>query len=189
MVVSLVGAWGACGGAGERRGDGVPAPPSNPAPRPDGIQKSNSTRSCLADVHESRRRKLALPLADSKDEIWDPKSPPSAIPNVGVSFQITQTPLRFSRGTTCGIASQPTCPGSALDRRVLRDLQVTQQEILVSNNLKGKRRTISTSLVSENPRAKCAARYAYLIFPSIEHVQRRRTQLPSLLRIWETREL
>jgi hypothetical protein len=32
LVVSLVGAWGACGGPGERRGDGVPAPPSNPAP-------------------------------------------------------------------------------------------------------------------------------------------------------------
>jgi hypothetical protein len=36
LVVSLVGAWGACGGPGERRGDGVPvrgstseAPPSN----------------------------------------------------------------------------------------------------------------------------------------------------------------
>jgi hypothetical protein len=100
-------------------------------------------------VHESRRQKLAPPLADSKDEIWDPKSPPSAIPNVGVSFQITQTPLRFSRGTTCGIASQPTRPGSALDRRVLRDFEATQQEILASNNLKGKRRTINTSLVSE----------------------------------------
>jgi hypothetical protein len=32
-----------------------------------------------------------------------------------------------------------------------------KQEILASNNLKGKRGTISTSLVSEFPRAKCAA--------------------------------
>jgi hypothetical protein len=56
------------------------------------------------------------------------KLPPSAIPHLGVSHHITQTPLRFLRGTTCGIASQPTCRGSALDRSVLRDLEATQQE-------------------------------------------------------------
>jgi hypothetical protein len=86
------------------------------------------------------------------------KSPPSAIPDLGVSHHITQTPLRFLRRTTCGIASQPTCPGSALDRSVLRDFKATQQETLASNNLKGKRRTISNTS-RPNPilvRAKCA---------------------------------
>ena len=78
------------------------------------------------------------------DEIWVSKSPRSAIPDVSVSHQITQTPLRFSRGTTSANARQPTRRGSALDRSALSDFKATQQEILGSNNLQGKRRTIST---------------------------------------------
>ena len=62
-----------------------------------------------------------------------------------------------------------------LDCSVLRDLQATQTGDLASNNLKDKRRTINTSLVSET--RERSALLLYLIFPSIEHVQRRRTGL------------
>jgi hypothetical protein len=95
-------------------------------------------------VHKSRGRKRIAPLAETTGRKIGLKSPPSAIPNLDVSHHITQTPLRFLRGTTCGIASQPACRGSALDRSVLRDFKATQQEILASNNLKGKRGTINT---------------------------------------------
>jgi hypothetical protein len=37
-----------------------------------------------------------------------------------------------------------TCPDRALERSVLRDLQVTQTGNLASNNLEGKKRTINT---------------------------------------------
>jgi hypothetical protein len=69
LVVSLVGAWGACGGPGERRGDGVrvfsayaqhdihEAPPRNQIESPGGFLR--------LQVQESRRRKLAVPLADT----------------------------------------------------------------------------------------------------------------------------
>ena len=91
------------------------------------------------------------------DETWVPKSPRSAIPDVSFSHHVTQPPLRFSRGTTSANARRPTRRGSALDRSALSDFKATHQEILASINLQGKRRAISTSLVSENPRAKCAA--------------------------------
>jgi hypothetical protein len=64
------------------------------------------------------------------------KSPPGAIPNLGVSHQIIETPTDFRANSTCGLASQHTCPDSALDRSVLRDVKATQTGDLASNNLK-----------------------------------------------------
>jgi hypothetical protein len=136
------------GGPGERRADGVrvfsanaqhdiqEAPPSNQIESPGAFLRLQVQRAVIESVTcHSRIR---------PDEIWVSKSPRSAIPDVSASHHITQTPLRFSRGTTSANASQPTCRGSALDRSALGDFKATQQEILGSNNLQGKRRTIST---------------------------------------------
>ena len=88
--------WGVLGllGGGEKgQGSDVvmeflsdaPAPRRHPRSPATSNQIETPRGLRLLYVHESRRRKLAPPLADSKDEIWDPKSPPSAIPKVGVS--------------------------------------------------------------------------------------------------------
>ena len=126
------------------------------APRPDGIQEApprnqieTSRGLRLLYVQESHAREPKPPLVGIERRKFGLKSPPGAIPNLGVSFQIIETPKDFRADSTCGLASQPTCPDSALNRSVLRDFKATQQEILASNNLKGKRRTINTSLVSE----------------------------------------
>jgi hypothetical protein len=121
------------------------------APRPDGIQEApprnqieTSRGLRLLYVHESHAREPKPPLVGIERRKFGLKSPPGAIPNLGVSFQIFQTPKHFRADSSCGLASQPTCPDSALDRSVLRDLQVTQTGNLASNNLKGKKRTINT---------------------------------------------
>ena len=148
LVVSLVGAWGACGGRGERRRDGVRVFSAHgqldihEAPRSNQIE----TRGAFCGFRSMR----AASESDSchspipRDEFWVPKSPRSAIPDVSFSHHVTQPPLRFSRGTTSANARRPTRRGSALDRSALSDFKATHQEILASNNLQGKRRTIST---------------------------------------------
>ena len=62
-----------------------------------------------------------------------------------------------------------------LEGSVVRDRKGTQTGELASNNLKDKRRTINTSLVC--PKLASEVRWCYLIFLSINHVQRRRTGL------------
>jgi hypothetical protein len=121
------------------------------APRQDGIQEApprnqieTSRGLRLLYVHESHAREPKPPLVGIERRKFGLKSPPGAIPNLGVSFQIFQTPKQFRADSSCGLVSQPTCPDSALDRSVLRDLQVTQTGNLASNNLKGKKRTINT---------------------------------------------
>ena len=136
----------------ERLGDGVPAL------RHDDIRESKAQAdSCGLRSTRAASESDSCHSRIRPDEFWVSKSPRSAIPDVSVSHHVTQTPLRFSRGTTSANARQPTRRGSALGRSALSDFKATHQEILGSNNLQGKRRTISTSLVSENPRAKCAA--------------------------------
>jgi hypothetical protein len=97
---------------------------------------------------------------------------------LGVSFQIIETPKDFRADSTCGLASQP---GSALDRSVMRDFKATEQEILASNNLKDKRRTISTRPSLKHVKMKCAFCYAYLIRLERRHVRPERISLPSFL--------
>ena len=124
-----------------------------PPPR-NQIETSRGLR--LLYVHESHAREPKPPLVGIERRKFGLKSPPRAIPNLGVSFQIFQTPKHFRADSSCGLASQPTCPDSALDRSVLRDLKATQTGDLASNNLKDKRRTINE------------VRFCYLIFASIE---------------------
>jgi hypothetical protein len=92
LVVSLVGAWGACGGRGERRRDGV---------------RVFSAHGQL-DIHKPREATKSKPEApfcgfrsmraarhsDSchspipRDEIWVSKSPPGEIPKFGAGDEI-----------------------------------------------------------------------------------------------------
>jgi hypothetical protein len=85
------------------------------------------------------------------------KSPPGAIPNLGVSFQIFQNPKDFRADSTCGLASQPTCPDSALDRSVLRDFKATQTEDTGFEQPKRQEEDDKHKPGVRNPRAKCAA--------------------------------
>jgi hypothetical protein len=107
------------------------------APLSNQIETSRGLR--LLYVHESHAREPTPPLVGIERRHLGRKSPPGAIPNLGVSLQIFQTPTDFRANLTCGLASQPTCPDSALDRSVLRDLKATQTGDLASNNLKDKR--------------------------------------------------
>ena len=105
LVVSLVGAWGACGGRGERRRDGVrvfsahgqldihEAPPSNHIESAGGL--------LLLQVHESRHRRRIVPLADTTGRKLGRISPPREISNFGASHEIIQTHLRFRAILTC----------------------------------------------------------------------------------------
>jgi hypothetical protein len=87
-----VGAWGACGGAGERRRDGVrvfsahgqhdihEAPPSNQIESAGGLLR--------LEVLESRDRKRIVPLADTRGRNLGLLSPPGEIPNFGAGHEI-----------------------------------------------------------------------------------------------------
>ena len=149
LVVSLVGAWGACGGPGERRADGVrvfsanaqhdiqEAPPSNQIESPGAFLR--------LQVHESRHRKRNVPLADTTGRNLGLKITTQRNPRCQrLAPHNSNPPPIFARNDLRYNASQPTCRGSALDRSALGDFKATQQEILGSNNLQGKRRTIST---------------------------------------------
>jgi hypothetical protein len=99
--------------------DGIQeAPPRNQIETPRGLR--------LLYVHESHARKPKPPLVGIERRKLGLKSPSGAIPNLGVSFQIIETPKDFRADSTCGLASQPTCPDSALDRSALRDFKATQ---------------------------------------------------------------
>ena len=162
QVVSLVGAWGACGGPGERRGDGVrvgSAYAKTTSKKPHQATKSKaqadfcgfrSTRAAIESVscHSRIRR----------DEIWV-----SYHHEAQFRMSVSRTTLLKPRSDFC--AERPAVMQGSLralrprtrPQRAVRLKSHPKQEILASNNLKGKRRTISTSLVSENPLAKCAA--------------------------------
>jgi hypothetical protein len=107
-------------------------------------------------VHEHQTREPTPPLADSKDEIWDPKMATSAIPNLGVSHQIIRTPQIFARNNLrlCKPAYVPMA--AHLEHSALRDRKVTETRDLASNNLTGKKRTINTRPNPKLVRAKCA---------------------------------
>ena len=118
-VVGGVGSfWWGAKRAGERLGDGVPAlrygaTTTSTKPHKATESKAQAGSCCFRSMRaasESDSCHSRIP----RDEIWISKSPRSAIPDVSVSHLVTQTPLRFLRRTTCGIACQPTCRGSAL---------------------------------------------------------------------------
>jgi hypothetical protein len=74
------------------------------APRPDGIEEApprnqieTSRGLRLLYVNESHAREPKPPLVGIERRKFGLKSPPGAIPNLGVSFQIFQTPNMFAR--------------------------------------------------------------------------------------------
>ena len=77
MVVSLVGAWGACGGRGERRRDGVPVFSAHgqldihEAPRSNHIETRGAFLRLY--VHERPELKRFKPLADTRGRNLGPK--------------------------------------------------------------------------------------------------------------------
>jgi hypothetical protein len=111
-------------------------------------------------VHESHAREPKPPLVGIERRKLGLKSPPGAIPNLGVSFQIIQTPKDFRADSTCGLASQPTyvpCPGSALDRSVLRDFKAIQTGDIGFEQPERQGEDDKHKPGVRNPRAKCAA--------------------------------
>jgi hypothetical protein len=58
---------------------------------------------------------------------------------------------------TCGLASQPTFPGSALDRSVLRDFKATQTGENGFEQPERQEEDDKHKRGVRNPRAKCAA--------------------------------
>jgi hypothetical protein len=139
------------------------------APRPDGIQEApprnqieTSRGLRLLYVHESHAREPKPPLVGIERRKLGLKSPPGAIPNLGVSFQIIQTPKDFRADSTCGLASQPmhirpACPDSALDRSVLRDFKATQTGDIGCEQPERQEEGDNHKPGVRNPRAKCAA--------------------------------
>jgi hypothetical protein len=74
----------------------------------------NFTRTQTAlRARETRARTQTATRRNRKRRKLGRKSPPGAIPNLGVSHQIIQTPSDFRADSTCGLASQPTCTDSA----------------------------------------------------------------------------
>ena len=130
LVVSLAGAWGACGGPGERRRDGVRVFSANAQHDIHEVRRATKSKAqegfLRLQVLESRERKRFVPLADTTGRNLGLKSPPGEIPNFGASHEIFHTHLRFRAILTCRHAAISTCRDGALDGSVRRDLQVTQ---------------------------------------------------------------
>jgi hypothetical protein len=181
----LVGAWGACGGPGERRGDGVPVRgstsgrhPRSPAEQPKietprGTDWLTCTRAAVENYPGSRATRRYDGTKIGSSEIatqCNSESRPSAPDN--------SNRLRFLRVTTCGNARQPTCPDRALDRSALRDEKATQ-----TGDLGFEQPERQDEGDKHKPGVRVPAsevRSCYLIFPSIGHMQRRRTEGPVL---------
>jgi hypothetical protein len=130
LVVSLVGARGACGGPGERRGDGVPvqsAYAKTASKKPHQATKSKAQ----ADFCGFRSTRAAVETKSNRaTRRYDGTEIGSQITTQCNSESRRIAPdnsnrLRFLRVTTCVNASQPTCPDRALDRSVRRDRKVT----------------------------------------------------------------
>jgi hypothetical protein len=72
------------------------------------------------------------------------KSTPSAIPKLGVSHHVIETPTEFCADLTCHLQASLRALTAQLDRSALRDLQATQTGDLASSNLKDQWRMINT---------------------------------------------
>ena len=89
--------------------------------------------------------------------------------------------IRAVEGVRSTPIRPPTRPYRVLDRSVLRDGKATQTGDLGFEQPERQEEDDKHKPGVRKP--ACEVRSCYLIFPSIEHVQRRRTQLPCQLRI------
>ena len=87
-------------------------------------------------MHESRRRKLAAPLAGIQRRKLGLESPPGAIPNFGAGHEIKSQPRFVHAVLTCWLGSQPPCRSRVPGRRAHRTTPFPTQNFLPSMDLK-----------------------------------------------------
>jgi hypothetical protein len=93
-------------------------------------QTTKSKRHADSDCFTCTRATRANPhrhSSESKDEIWVANHHLAQFRISASRSRYFKPPTDFRANSTCGLASQPTCPDSALDRSVLRDLKATQR--------------------------------------------------------------